>query len=53
MPWVFSPADFAAMRAAKRAFDPEGRLNPGKIFPQEDAQEDAQGDAQDDAQDGR
>jgi glycolate dehydrogenase FAD-linked subunit len=38
MPWVFSPADFAAMRAAKRAFDPEGRLNPGKIFPQDESQ---------------
>ncbi|HEX2034775.1 MAG TPA: FAD-linked oxidase C-terminal domain-containing protein, partial [Chloroflexota bacterium] len=37
MSWVFSPADFAAMHAVKRAFDPEGRLNPGKIFPKEPA----------------
>jgi glycolate oxidase len=35
MPWIFSDADFAAMRAAKRAFDPAGRLNPGKIFPKQ------------------
>jgi glycolate oxidase len=34
LPWVFSPVDIAAMRAAHRAFDPEGRLNPGKIFPE-------------------
>ena len=34
MPWVFSAADFDAMRRAKRAFDPQDRLNPGKIFPQ-------------------
>ena len=33
MSWIFAPADFEAMRAAKRAFDPEDRLNPGKIFP--------------------
>jgi glycolate oxidase len=35
MPWVFSQADFEAMRRAKRAFDPDGRLNPGKIFPKD------------------
>ena len=35
MPWIFSDADFAAMRAAKQAFDPDGALNPGKIFPQD------------------
>jgi glycolate oxidase len=35
MSWIFSPADFAAMHGAKRAFDPQGSLNPGKIFPQE------------------
>ena len=34
LPWVFSPVDIAAMRAAHRAFDPDDRLNPGKIFPQ-------------------
>jgi glycolate oxidase len=33
MSWVFSPADLDAMRRVKRAFDPDGRLNPGKIFP--------------------
>jgi glycolate oxidase len=37
MPWIFSAADFEAMRAAKRAFDPAGRLNPGKIFPKQEA----------------
>jgi glycolate oxidase len=37
LPWVFSPVDIAAMRAAHRAFDPEGRLNPGKIFPESGA----------------
>ena len=33
MSWVFSPADFDAMLRLKRAFDPDERLNPGKIFP--------------------
>jgi glycolate oxidase len=37
LPWVFSPVDIAAMRAAHRAFDPDDRLNPGKIFPEPDA----------------
>ena len=37
LPWVFSAVDMAAMRAAHRAFDPEDRLNPGKIFPEPDA----------------
>jgi glycolate oxidase len=35
MDWIFSPEDFDTMRAAKRAFDPDGRLNPGKIFPKD------------------
>jgi len=26
------PAEIALMKAVKRAFDPEGRLNPGKLF---------------------
>jgi glycolate oxidase len=30
--WVFAPADQAAQRAVKRAFDPEARFNPGKPF---------------------
>ncbi|HUF47970.1 MAG TPA: FAD-linked oxidase C-terminal domain-containing protein [Vicinamibacterales bacterium] len=33
MSWIFSEHDFDAMRRAKRAFDPDGVLNPGKIFP--------------------
>ena len=33
MPWIFSEADFRAMRRVKQVFDPDGRLNPGKIFP--------------------
>lgn len=28
----FGPGGIAVMRRVKRAFDPEGRLNPGKIF---------------------
>ena len=33
MPWVFSPDDLEAMQRVKRAFDGDGILNPGKIFP--------------------
>jgi glycolate oxidase len=29
----FSPAERAQMEAVKRAFDPAGRLNPGKVIP--------------------
>jgi glycolate oxidase len=29
----FSPAERAQMEAVKRAFDPSGRLNPGKVIP--------------------
>jgi len=29
----FSPAERAQMEAVKRAFDPGGRLNPGKVIP--------------------
>ncbi len=36
MSWLFGPADFTAMRRLKRAFDPDGRLNPGKVFPTEE-----------------
>ena len=33
MPWIFSPDDLDAMRRVKSVLDPEGLLNPGKIFP--------------------
>jgi glycolate oxidase len=33
MPWVFSAEDLDAMRRARDAFDPDGRMNPGKILP--------------------
>lgn len=33
LPIALSPAEIDLMRAIKRAFDPHGILNPGKIFP--------------------
>ncbi len=33
MDWMFSPDDLACMQLVRRAFDPEGLANPGKIFP--------------------
>jgi len=36
MPWIYSPDDLDAMLRVKRVFDPEGMLNPGKIFPDPD-----------------
>ncbi len=33
MPLMYNDDDLEAMRKVKRIFDPEGRLNPGKIFP--------------------
>jgi len=33
MPWVYSPDDLDAMQRVKNAFDEDGILNPGKIFP--------------------
>jgi glycolate oxidase len=33
MPMQFSEADLEAMRRVRRAFNPAGLLNPGKIFP--------------------
>ena len=31
--WVFGPEDLEAMQRARSAFDPNGMMNPGKIFP--------------------
>jgi glycolate oxidase len=36
MPWIYGPDDLDAMLRVKRVFDPDGRLNPGKIFPDPD-----------------
>jgi glycolate dehydrogenase FAD-linked subunit len=33
MPLMYSPADLEAMAKLKRVWNPEGLLNPGKIFP--------------------
>ncbi len=33
MPLMYSPDELVAMRDIKELFDPEDRLNPGKIFP--------------------
>ncbi|MGZ4481864.1 MAG: FAD-linked oxidase C-terminal domain-containing protein [Gaiellales bacterium] len=33
MPRMFTEADLATMHRLRRAFDPEGRCNPGKVFP--------------------
>jgi len=33
LPIAFSPAELAILRSVKQAFDPNGVLNPGKIFP--------------------
>jgi glycolate oxidase len=30
---LFAPADLEAMRRLRRAMDPAGRLNPGKVLP--------------------
>ena len=35
--WVFKPEDLDAQRRARDAFDPEGLMNPGKVFPGGDA----------------
>jgi len=33
---LFAPADLEAMRRVRQAFDPTGRLNPGKLIPERD-----------------
>jgi glycolate oxidase len=33
MVWLFNEGDLAQMRKLKAVFDPQGMLNPGKIFP--------------------
>src|SRR5256885_611317 len=33
MPWIYSESDLGAMHRVKDVFDPDGILNPGKIFP--------------------
>ena len=33
MPWVYSPDDLEAMHRVKDVLDPDGLLNPGKVFP--------------------
>jgi glycolate oxidase len=35
--WVFGPEDLDAQRRARDAFDPDGTMNPGKVFPGGDA----------------
>jgi glycolate oxidase len=41
MSLVFSDADLAAMERLRRAFDPLGRLNPGKVLPSGSGRDDA------------
>ena len=33
MPWVYSPDDLDVMHRVKDTLDPDGLLNPGKVFP--------------------
>ena len=33
MPLMYTPEDLAAMQKVKQVWNPEGLLNPGKIFP--------------------
>ncbi|HYM68585.1 MAG TPA: FAD-linked oxidase C-terminal domain-containing protein [bacterium] len=33
MPWIYNDADLQAMRTVKDVFDPDGRMNPWKMFP--------------------
>jgi len=41
MPLLFGPADLEAMRRVRRAFDPQGLLNPGKLIPDASAADSA------------
>jgi glycolate oxidase len=33
MPLMFTPEDLALMGRVRAAFNPDGRLNPGKVLP--------------------
>ena len=33
MPLIFTPDDLALMERVRAAFNPDGRLNPGKVLP--------------------
>jgi glycolate oxidase len=37
MRWIYSTEDLDAMRRMREAFDPERRMNPGKVFPTDEA----------------
>ncbi|MBO0682549.1 MAG: FAD-binding protein [Candidatus Dormibacteraeota bacterium] len=41
MPWIYGPDDLDAMLRVKRVLDPQGLLNPGKIFPSPEVMEGA------------
>ncbi len=38
MPWIYGPDDLDAMQRIKRVLDPDGLLNPGKLFPDPDSE---------------
>jgi len=38
MTWMFSDADLRQMRLLRAAFDPQGLMNPGKVFPRDKAE---------------
>jgi glycolate oxidase len=41
---LFGPADLAAMQRVRRAFDPQGLMNPGKLLPEDERCEPIMGD---------
>ena len=47
---LFAPADLEAMRRVRRAFDPTGRFNPGKLIP-EGARDEGRGTRDDGTED--